>query len=136
MTKQSTVASARPRRTPLNIRNRLTVRNQESGYRYRVVNDVEDRVAQLQEQGYEIVPQDKVQVGDKRVDNASSLGSSSQISVGMGTKAVVMRQREDFWQEDQRAKQARVDETEQTMKGDARKAADYGRLQISVGKEE
>lgn len=120
MTRQTTpqtVASARPRRTPLSARNRLDVKNKEPGYVYRIVNDVEDRVSRLMEQGYEIVPADKSgMVGDKRVDNISAPGSSSYVSVGQGVKAVVMRQREEFFKEDQAAKQQVVDDSEQTMK--------------------
>lgn len=120
MTRQATpqpVASARPRRTPLSTRNRLDVKNKEPGYVYRIVNDVEDRISRLQEQGYEIVPADKTgMVGDKRVDNISAPGSSSYVSVGQGVKAVVMRQREEFYKEDQAIKQQHVDDSEQTMK--------------------
>lgn len=111
------VASARPRRVPVEGRNRLLIRNKEPGFVYRIVNDVEDRVLEFQERGYEIVPQDKLgRVGDKRVDTTSSPGSSSYLSVGQGTKAVVMRIKEDWYKEDQAVKQQRVDDTEQTMK--------------------
>jgi len=120
MTRQATpqpVASARPRRTPLSVRNRLDVKNKEPGYVYRIVNDVEDRIQLMQEQGYEIVPASEAgMVGDKRVDNISAPGSSSYISVGQGVKAVVMRQREEFYKEDQAIKQQQVDNSEQTMK--------------------
>lgn len=120
MTRQATpqtVASARPRRTPLSARNRLDVKNKEAGYVYRIVNDVEDRVERLTEQGYEIVSaKDAGMVGDKRIDTISAPGSSSYVSVGQGMKAVVMRQREEFFKEDQAIKQQQVDDSEQTMK--------------------
>jgi hypothetical protein len=96
---------------------------------YRVVNDVDDRVEQLLEAGYEVVPQAKVsRRGDKRIDEASALGSASSIPVGKGTRAVVMRQRKDWWAEDQAAKHLRSDQLEQGMKDDARKSADYGEI--------
>jgi hypothetical protein len=120
MTRQATPkeeASARPRRTPLSTRNRLSIRNKEPGYVYRIVNDADGRIEELQERGYEVVPQDKVgPIGDKRVDNPSAPGSSSYISVGQGTKAVVMRIKEEFYAEDVQYKQSLVDDTEQTMK--------------------
>jgi hypothetical protein len=131
MTNKSTppVASARPRRTPLTTRNRLSVKNKEAGYVYRVVNDVDDRIGTLQEQGYEIVPAEKSgMIGDKRVDNITAPGSSSYLSVGQGTKAVLMRIREDWFKEDQAFKQKMVDDTEQTMK---RSGSDYGQIKIS-----
>ncbi len=125
-----TEASARPRRTPIAKRNRLEIQNKEAGYVYRIVNDVDDRVLQLQEQGYEIVPNAKVgAIGNRRVDNPTALGSSSHISVGQGTKAVVMRQREEFYREDQQIKQQTVDDTEQSMKNPQ---ADYGSIKREV----
>lgn len=123
-------ASARPRRTPLSRRNRLEIKNKEPGYSYRIVNDVDDHVAELEEQGYVIVPDAKVgAAGNRRVDNPTALGSASHISVGKGVKAVVMRQREDYFQEDQAMKMQVVDDTEQTMK---RPSADYGEIRRSV----
>ena len=116
-------------RTPIGQRNRLSVRDQEPGFVYRIVNDVDDRVHLMQEQGYEIVSNTKV--GDKRVDLPPSAGSASVVSVGQGTKAVVMRQRKEFYDEDQAAKASLVDSTEQTMRQDARKASDYGSLSIN-----
>ena len=130
----STVASARPKRTPIGSRNRLSIRNREDGYVYRIVNaNLEndlDRVDAFLEQGYELVPKDKIgTVGDKRVDNASSLGSSSLISVGQGTKAVVMRIRKELYDEDQAAKQAEIDAPEQTMR---KGSGDYGKVEINT----
>lgn len=116
MSRTPQVASARPTRVPLSSRNRLSVKNQEDGYVYRIVNDVEDRVERLLEAGYEIVPADKTgSIGDKRVDSTSSLGSASSISVGKGIRAVVMRQRDDYYKEDQTSKQRQIDAVEQTM---------------------
>lgn len=123
-----TVSSDRPRRTPLSARNRLAIKNKRPGYRYRIVNDVDDRVELLMEQGYEIVPAEEVgRIGDKRVDNPSSTGSSSHFSVGQGIKAVVMAQREEYWQEDQATKQRAIDEIEEQMKT---KNSDYGKVDI------
>lgn len=132
MTRQqsSPVASARPRRTPVTQRNRLAIQNKEPGYVYRIVNDVDDNVLQLEERGYVVVPDAKVgAAGNRRVDNPSALGSSSSISVGQGTKAVVMRIQEDWYKEDQALKQQAVDDTEQTIK---RPSADYGEIRRSV----
>lgn len=123
-------ASARPRRTPVARRNRLDVQNKEPGYMYRIVNDTDDRIPVLQEQGYEIVPDAKVgAVGNRRVDNPSALGSSSSVSVGQGTKAIVMRIRKEYYIEDQAVKQQAVDDMEQTMKSPN---ADYGSIKQNV----
>lgn len=123
-------ASARPRRTPVAKRNRLDVQNQEPGYRYRIVNDTDDRIPALQEMGYEIVPDAKVgAAGNRRVDSASALGSSSSISVGRGVKAVVLRQRTDWYDEDQAVKRQQEEEIEQSMN---RQKADYGTIKKRV----
>jgi hypothetical protein len=119
-------ASARPRRTPLSVRNRLSVKNKEAGYVYRVVNDIDDRVSQLQEQGYELVEKAALgAVGDKRVDNTTSIGSIAHFSVGQGMKAVVMRQKLDYYNEDRAIKEQQIDEIDAAMQQEARKAGDY-----------
>jgi hypothetical protein len=123
------VASARPRRTPVDVRNRVSVRNQEPGYVYRLVNDIDDRVTDMQEQGYEVVTNTKV--GDKRVDVSQTPGSPSMISVGNGIKAVLMRTKREYYNEDALIKQARVDAIEETMRGDVKRAGDYGKVTIS-----
>ena len=122
--------SGRIRRSPLARRNVLTVVGKEPGFVYRIVNDTEDRVTELQEQGYEIVSSNKVQVGDKRVSKASPEGSVMSMSVGGGKRGVVMRQREDFYNEDQQAKQDYINETERATKAEALNGT-YGKLEIT-----
>jgi hypothetical protein len=119
-------ASARPKRTPLSVRNRLNVKNKEDGYVYRIVNDVDDHVPTLTERGYELCDMASIgAVGDKRVDNTTSIGSVAHFSVGQGMKAVVMRIKKEWYEEDQATKQQQVDEIEATMKQEARNAGDY-----------
>ena len=104
---------SRPRRTPIGRRNRLTVENRDPAYHYRIVNDVDGRVQDLLDQDYEIVLDAKV--GDKRVDDISSLGSAKQISVGKGIKAFVMKKRKDWFKDDQDLKQKEIDDLEASM---------------------
>jgi len=126
-TANSPEASARPRRTPLASLNRLDVKDRDPNYHYRIVNDVDDRISRLQEIGYEIATKESVgAVGDRRVDGASSLGSVAHFSVGQGTKAVVMRIPKEYAIEDNQTKMTELKAMESTMKGDARKASDYG----------
>ena len=108
----------RVKRTPIGTRNRLSVKNQDPNYTYRIVNVVDDRVEMFQDQGYEIVSDAKV--GDKRVDNAAPIGSNGSISVGGGQRAVTMRIRKDWYEEDQQIKQAEIDKLEQTMNAEAK----------------
>jgi len=120
----------RPTRTPLANRNILKVKGEEAGFKYRIVNDTGDRIQMFKDMGYEIVSDDSVQVGDRRVANPTKEGTPVQVSVGGGTKAYVMRQREDWYAEDQATKEARLKEQEKSMKADASQGM-YGSLKIT-----
>ena len=128
----SKAPSGRVKRSPVGTRNRLTVRGKEPGFVYRVVNDDEDRVTQLSERGYELVSDSAVKVGDNRVSKTSSEGTVKQLSVGAGKKAYVMRIRQDWYDEDQKAKNVEVDSIEATIKKKATADGRYGKL--SIGK--
>lgn len=122
--------SGRPQRTPVGQRNILTVKGKDPSYVYRIVNDTDDRITQFKEAGYEIVPDQAVSVGDKRVNAAASIGSGKQLSVGQGTKAYVMRIPRDWYEEDQASKLSQVAAVEQATR---EKALDgtYGELKLS-----
>lgn len=125
--------SERPKRTPLSGRNRLYIKDRDPNYFYRIVNvNLEsdpDRIQNLIDMGYEIVPREKIgTVGDSKVDNPSALGSAGQISVGRGTKAIVMRIPLEWYKEDQAAKQAENDVHESSAKN----SADYGSVTFEV----
>lgn len=133
MARQTASASARPTRTPISGRNVLTVNGKEPGYTYRVVNDQGDRVAEFLDRGYELVDAASVRVGDKRVNQASAEGTKAQVSVGKGDKAFVMRVKQEWYDEDQKAKQAQANELEAAIKQNMSGAADYGTVKISTG---
>jgi hypothetical protein len=133
MTKQSNTpeASARPKRVPIASRNRLEIKQREDGYSYRIVNDVDDRVSRFQDAGYEVCSNESVgAVGSRRVDGATPIGSAAHFSVGKGTQALVMRIPKEYAHADAKVKQEEIDAVESTMKGDARKAADYGSVDL------
>ena len=111
----------------------LTVKDKEPGYVYRFVNNVEDRVAKFMDGGYEIVRKHQAgEIGDPRVDTSSGTSSIVEKGVGLGTKAVLMRIKEEFYNEDQEAKKRYVDEIEAAMKRDAKEGR-YGDIKISRG---
>jgi len=134
MTQEKEAIAKAPRgrvqRTPVGTRNVLTVKGKDPNFVYRIVNDVDDRVQQFLDAGYEIVENETVDVGDKRVNNVSALGSKKHISVGQGTKAFVMRQKREWFEEDQARKLSHVNEVERATR---EKALDgtYGDLKIS-----
>lgn len=133
MTQREAIAkspSGRVRRTPVGVRNVLTVGGKDPAYEYRIVNDTGDRVEQFKSAGYEVVSAKDVTVGDRRVNAASAEGSSATVSVGGGSKAVVMRIKKEWYEEDQVRKQSDVDQTEAATKADALKGT-YGKLDIS-----
>jgi len=121
---------SRVKRTPIGTRNVLTVAGKDPNYVYRIINDSGDRVQEFMEAGYELVKDDSVKVGDKKVNKASSEGSLSQVSVGQGQKAFVVRIKKEWYEEDQAAKQLRVDELENSTKAKALDGT-YGKLEIT-----
>jgi hypothetical protein len=132
MTKEAIAKSpsGRVRRTPVGVRNVLTVGGKDPAYEYRIVNDTGDRVEQFRAAGYEVVSAKDVTVGDRRVNAASAEGSAASVSVGAGVKGVVMRINKEWYAEDQARKQADVAQTEAATKADALNGT-YGKLDIS-----
>ena len=106
----------RPKRTPLGARNILTYEGkQDPGFVYRFINDKEGRLKRAQEAGYEFVMGDE-KIGDKRVAEGTAIDSRISKPVGNGTTGFLMRIPKEYYQEDQDAKQASVDATEEAMK--------------------
>lgn len=131
-------SSERPTRVPVGQRNRINVRNRDPNYHYRLVNvNLEsdpDRVQRFLDGGYEIVEKDKAgPIGDSKVDNPSALGSAGLVSVGQGTKAILMRIRKEWYKEDQDAKQAEITQNEQRLQ---KSGADYGKVEITTNNRE
>lgn len=133
MTTKEAIAKApagRPKRTPIGQRNVLTVSGMEQGFAYRFVNDTGDRVQEFLDNGWEKVPAKNVRVGDKRIGTVGPEGADATASVGQGTKAYLLRIRDDWYAEDQAAKQAQVNASEEATR---EKALDgnYGKLEIT-----
>ena len=117
----------RPKRTPLGARNRLSFPISEkdrSEYEYRVINDQDDRLARAQEAGYEFVQSDQ-KLGDMRVAEADMLGANVAKPVGGGTVGYLMRIKKEYYDEDQQAKEAKLQELEKAMKPN-KAASQYG----------
>lgn len=133
MTQKEAIAKAperRVRRTPVGTRNVLTVTGKDPEYTYRIVNDTGDRINTFTDNGWELVPANKVRIGDKRLGSATSEEGSAKAQVGQGITGYVMRIRNDWYAEDQAAKQANVNASEAAMR---EKALDgtYGKLELS-----
>lgn len=84
----------------------------------------------MKEAGYEVVVDDDMVVGEARVSDPTSQGSGKRVVSKDGTVSYLMRQKKEWYEEDQKAKQQHVDELEQTMKKQASEGM-YGSIKTS-----
>ena len=126
----------RVRRNPVEgMRDILAVNNQDPNYVYRWVADDPQRpgrVERMKEHGYEIV-QEELEIGQKVVDRNSKVGSVITRTGGGGITLVLMRIPKEWYDEDQKAKQAGVDAQEAVMKADVQAGRIPGSNQPGVG---
>lgn len=120
----------RPKRVPVHEQgDKLTVQDQDPNFVYRWVNDVDSgqRIAKFKKGGYEVV-EDNVTVGDPVVDDAVSKTDTvtEKVVNGSGTRAVLMRIPKEWYEEDQKAKHAKVDASEAAMRQDS--LSKYGEI--------
>ena len=130
--REQQLKTAHPERVPLHeqARNKLTVANKDPNYEYRIVNDIEDRLARFKNAGWELAPE-TVGFGDEA--NNNSLGTGSRVSVGGGVTGVLMRQRKEHYDADMAAQQREVDRLERTMfKGKDRDDGLEGEIEVKV----
>ena len=80
----------------------------------RWVNDVPGRIQKFREAGYELV--ETASVGDSGVDGTHSDQGVVSRDMGKGVTAYLMRQRKEWYQQDQAEKQKYVDSTEESMR--------------------
>lgn len=132
---QSPSRVGRPQRTPVSGRSVLTVKGKDPNYEYRFVNDTGDRVAAFQEGGWEPVPASEVRVGDVRVEAPSVEGSIAQASVSRQTreKAILMKIPKDLYDDDQKAKQAQIDQLEASTRQQALSTNELRTGKITIG---
>lgn len=102
----------------------------DPNYVYRFVNDTGSRVANFQSAGYEFVEDKDLVVGDSRVFDPSDVGSAKRVTSNDGTVSYLMRIKKEYYEEDQAAKAALINETEQAMKRDASQGM-YGKITVS-----
>ncbi len=122
----------RPRRSSISgRRDILTVRGKEPGFEYRIAKDVPGRVDELLEFGYEVVTH-QAQIGDKRVGVPAAEGSPLKVSLGGGATGYVMRQRKEWYDEDQKRKADAIAEAEAGMKRQGLKEH-YGNIDVETG---
>lgn len=104
----------RQERVPISgPRDILTVLKKDPNYVYRWVIDKPGRIQRFVDAGYEIVNHE-AEVGQRTVDSGSRLGSAWTYSTG-GMLLVLMRQRQEWYKEDQLSKQKDLDALEEVL---------------------
>lgn len=112
----------------------LRVKNKEPGYFYRVFNANTPadaaRIEEYKELGYEVV-QHPLDLVDRTANTVSTLGATANVHTGGGTKGLVMRIPQDYYDEDQKAKQRAIWEQERAaMDKSGHRDVDFGSVQI------
>ena len=132
MTKETISKAPRERvkRVPVGSRNRLEVIGKSPEYVYRIVNDVDDRIDRFKAAGYEVVHTSEARLSSQRVGTGSEKGSVAEMPVGNGVNGVLMKIPKEWYDEDQAAKAARIDEAERHIKKPDLDGA-YGEIKIS-----
>jgi len=123
-------------RIPIGTNRDVTaVRDTPDGYKDRWVNDNPGRIEKFKQAGYELVA--SAQVGDSAVDGTHSEGGVVSRDMGNGVTAYLMRQRREYFDEDQAAKQRLVNQTEENLRRKKRNSTDpdesgqYGEVKIN-----
>jgi len=111
------VVQGRPKRVPLSQRNVISLNGIKvpKGMVPRLFNDVDNRINDALAAGYQFVMSDG-KLGDERCSEPSKMGSYVTKSVGGGRVGYLMATPEEFYNEDQAAKQRQVDASEAAMK--------------------
>jgi hypothetical protein len=111
-------------------RNILTVHGIPKGWVARWANDVDGRIEQLQEAGWEFVTDKEIAVGDRTVNSGSNDGSLITKRVGGGITAYLMATPQEYYDEDKALSQAEIDEMEKAITN-RRDEGQYGTISIS-----
>jgi len=111
----------------------ILVAKPADGMTRRFVNDQDGGVEKMAEMGYTPVFDSSMKTSDKRIDAVSMPGSPVMRSVGGGVNALLMESPDQMYNERQKAKQVRIDASEQAMQIDddnPTAGGQYGRLKI------
>jgi hypothetical protein len=127
-------------RIPLGTRNVLGISKKKldtKNYKYRIVNDIGDRLERFRDAGWEpetTTDQDTL-MGDEDVGNSRQFGSLVTKPVDKnGTIAYLMKIKREFYEEDEEAKAEKIRQTEADLRFDKTQNPDrkgrYGEVKI------
>lgn len=124
----------RARRTPLGQRDILNFNGTRDPNKvYRVVNDIDGRIEDMRERGYELVQTDGALTQESISDQTQ--GKMCRKHVGQGVYGYLMAIDKEFYLEDQAEKQARVDRNEAALlPDDIAQSENYYGEGVSFGK--
>lgn len=131
---KKTAEKREAKRVPIGAQRDITnVHDTPEGFKDRWVNDDGDRVNKFKAAGYEMV--DAAKMGSSNVDGSHSENGAVSKDMGKGVTAYLMRQREEYYAEDQAEKQKIVDRSEDSMRRKKVNAQDstdgnYGEVKI------
>lgn len=106
--------SGRPQRVPLQARDILTVRGIPEHLHACWVNDTDNNLERYLDAGYAFFEGPTV-VGDRKVDSNSQMGRRVSKNVGNGVTAFLMVIPKEIFEEDYKAEQRRVAESESAL---------------------
>lgn len=128
--KQVSLSKRPTRKRASDVTNRLSLGNLDTdNFHYRLVTDEDMNVAEFQERGYEI--EDLKAVGLDRGRLEGNAGSDGRISVGGGSMAVLMKQKREFYEEDQAIKAEGIDNQMAAIEDSPEKEGMYGKVKLS-----
>ena len=124
--------TSRPKRlTVHDTANILTVEGKEDGFVYRWVNDRGTRVDFMKRRGYELVEDENIIVGSASPVRKTGSGISTTVDKKDGGQAILMRQRQEWYDEDQNAKREIDRQKEEALYRQDEKTGNYGSVKAS-----
>lgn len=122
----------KPGRVPMARRQVLNVRGlkDQNEFHYHWMNDVDDRLYNAIEAGYEFVNKQGLSVGDATVESARGTDSLLSKGVGGGKKAYLMRIPIELYNEDQNNKMKEIRAMENEIRGTAKQPGTYGHVEV------
>lgn len=111
----------------------INERFKEDGYFYRVVDSTRPgRIDRHLRIGYEIVEDENLKVGQNTASNTSNLGASVTVELGRkeSKKGILMRIPLEKYQQRQKAKARRIQETTESFIQDSVNKSDFGTIEI------
>lgn len=136
MAEKETISRAprgRTTRTPVGVRARLSAKNKDPEFEYRFVTDKEGRVEMFKDAGWEVATGAE-DVSNARLSQPSAVGTAKEVHVGNGDKAVLMKIKREWYDEDQRTKQELTNEKENAQFRVNEDEGQYGNIRTKVSR--